>query len=1361
MARKSTYAAAALVCSLFLSVTGFGQSINATVGGNVADASGALIPGVTVTATNVGTNIANTTVTNESGTYNFPALQPGTYKVTAELPGFQTQTFTDVQLGGAQQVKLNFTLQIAAAAGTNVEVTVAADTILATTSNSVGTILPEYKVRDLPTIAGNVFNIVQNMPGVQRDGTGTFGYMAGGRLGDVNATRDGVNVNDGRYENGAWSTVYSSPDMIEEVKVVVAPVDAETSRGSGQVAMITRSGTNAFRGSVFWNNHNSALDANDWFNNRNNIAKSYDNRNQYGARLGGPIIKNKTFFFLFFNGQRDFKKNQASGLTYTDMAKSGIFRYWPGVDNQNASGTNPSVDLNGNPRIPNGVTGAPFVTDPSQPAAIGLFGSCNYKGAPVPNCKTFSDPNRTSIAAVKFLQEQFSRMPSPNRFTSSGTLSGDGLNTALISFVRRQDGLDQTNGNSDEINRDQYNARIDHNFNSKQKLSIIGTHEKTWGTATQAGLRPFPNAYDGLAVKRPVVYSIQLTSTLTASMLNQLRLSKSGSNNWQWASGNRNDEIGAEALSFMPVANGVPYRVVLAGTLNVDQISPFASIGGFGTWREGINPRYSIGDDLSWTVRKHAFKVGYEYRRTQSNGFNDPDYTPRVTIGAGGTNAAVLDSTTAGGGFTGLSTTNATYAKNILYNLSGSVNEIRQAYGVVSAKDTALVPNPAIRNNAHWNYQSEMSAYFKDDWKFRSDLTLNLGIHWEWYGQPYEHNGLAARVVGDDTSFLKVNCTSTPGVANSSVCTNLAQVQFVGKNSTHPEIGSYVNGNDNNNFAPSVGFAWNVPWFGKGKTVIRSGYGINYEGALRNFITVDSNINTVPGINQIANGAGLPFTPQAYTTIGTVQLPIPLPSGTATTAPFTVQPTQRTLGITTYKHVSPYTQNWNFEIQREIAKNTTVEIRYVGTKGTKLWSNIDYNQVNWLKTDGSSALFQAFNTARAGGESPLLDQIFNGIALNGGCGVVNVSSGCTGAKTIRGNTTTRAQLANGSFGAFLNSLNTNLQYTGGPTDAGSILRRAGLPDNYLVPDPQYSSVNIEGNHQTSTYHSLNLQVTRRLTSGFTNTTTYIWSKAMGYPAATDAPDPNNRADMNSLQAVDRKHQLSSNGSYELPFGTGRQLLGSAPSWLQNIVGKWQIGSIMNWVSGAPLVLTTGGTSTTGINTITNQSGKPVVVGAIPKDIGKVTKVANGVTYFAGFSQITDPTFAQISPLCAASTSNCDGLLNGYSNKALTDAKGNLILINPQPGNAGSLGRDVFRGPSRFDLDMNLVKRFRITETKEFEFRMDVVNVLNHPNFSAPSATNLSINQAGNFGAITSLASGTNIGGNGGLRSFVFNTRINF
>src|SRR5437016_5485817 len=806
MTGKSIYAVAALLC-LAACVNGLAQTSNATVGGTVGDASGALIPGVTVTATNIGTGIANTVLTNEAGAYQFAALQPGTYKISAELSGFQTQTFTDVQLGGAQQVRLNFTLQVAAAAGTNVEVTVAADTVLATSSNSIGTVLPESKIRELPTIAGNVFNIVQNMPGVMRDNTGTFGYMAGGRLGDVNATRDGVNVNDGRYENGAWSIVFTSPDMVEEVKVIVAPIDAETSRGSGQVSMVTRSGTNNYRGSAYWSNHNSAMDANDWFNNRTNTPNSYDNRNSYGARIGGPIIKNKTFFFALFAGQRDLKKNQATGITLTDYAKAGIFRYWPGVDPANASSLNPSVDNLGNPARPAG-TNTAVLADPNFPAAVGLFGSCNYKGAPVPNCRTFNDSNRTSISNTQFIQEELRRMPSPNQFVSSGMFNPDGLNTGLIRFTRRQEGLDLTNGNGDEVDRDQYNVRIDHNFNSNHKLSLIGTKEKTWGTATQAGLRAWPDAFDGLAVKRPYVYSIQLTSTLTNNLLNQLRLSKRASNNWQWGSADRGDATGAEARKLHPVANGVPFQVQFAtaagGSAALPQrLQPFSNIGGFGRWREGINPMRSIGDDLSLTAGKHAFKLGYEWRRQESNGFNDPNFTPLVSLGAGSNSQVVgLD----GNAFSGLTGNASTSARNLIYDLSGSVNDVRQAFGVLSAKDPRLQSTPIIRNNRHWNFQSETSMYFKDNWKFRNDLTLNLGVHYEYYGQPYEHDGNAARIVGDENTFRNVSCTSNIGSLNSfySTCSNLVQVQFVGKNSTHPDVPSNLKGNDSNNFAPSI-----------------------------------------------------------------------------------------------------------------------------------------------------------------------------------------------------------------------------------------------------------------------------------------------------------------------------------------------------------------------------------------------------------------------------------------------------------------------------------------------------------------------------------------------------------------------------
>src|SRR2546428_1655500 len=158
---------ATLVLCLVLSLNAFSQSTNATLGGTVQDASGAFIPGVTITATNTGTGIVTTVLSNEAGAYQFASLQPGTYEIKAELPGFQAAVARAFQLGGAQQARFNFTMQVGAAAGTTVDVSVAADTLLATSSSSVGAILPEYKVRDLPLATRDVFGLVAATAGVQ------------------------------------------------------------------------------------------------------------------------------------------------------------------------------------------------------------------------------------------------------------------------------------------------------------------------------------------------------------------------------------------------------------------------------------------------------------------------------------------------------------------------------------------------------------------------------------------------------------------------------------------------------------------------------------------------------------------------------------------------------------------------------------------------------------------------------------------------------------------------------------------------------------------------------------------------------------------------------------------------------------------------------------------------------------------------------------------------------------------------------------------------------------------------------------------------------------------------------------------
>jgi hypothetical protein len=299
---KKCFSIIVLLVCLTLPLLAGAQVINAGLSGTVSDTTGALIPGVEVTAKNTGTGVVSTAVTNEAGTYRFGSLQPGPYQVSATLPGFQGQQFL-VTLGTSQQIRQNFTLQVGAVTQ-NVEVSVAADQLLTAVSSSVGNVLPEKQVLNLPLVGRNVMDLATIMPGVVGNGGAgtTFAGIQAGGSGNVNLQLDGMTVNNGRHTQGLAAATAINPDMVEEVRIVVAAVDVE-GRGSAQVQVRTRSGTNQFHGAAVWNARNSALNANSWANNRQGVTPTWYNRHQYTASLGGPIIRNKTFFFGLFDGQ--------------------------------------------------------------------------------------------------------------------------------------------------------------------------------------------------------------------------------------------------------------------------------------------------------------------------------------------------------------------------------------------------------------------------------------------------------------------------------------------------------------------------------------------------------------------------------------------------------------------------------------------------------------------------------------------------------------------------------------------------------------------------------------------------------------------------------------------------------------------------------------------------------------------------------------------------------------------------------------------------------------------------------------------------------------------------------------------------
>ncbi len=384
--------ATGILVALALCGQAFGQSTFATVSGTVADPSSALLPGVSLTATNSATGVATTVVSNESGAYNLSGLLPGAYTVSAELPGFQKQTYTNVTLGNAQQIRLNFTLQVAGAAQ-SVEVTVAADTLLATSSSSIGEVLSQQKVSELPIVANNLVSFYQLMPGVRMNDDGVSGTFAGLTADKVNIQRDGVDASgSARYSQaGAQTATVMNPDLIGEMRITVSPVDAEMGRGNAQIQFLTRSGTNELRGAGVWAARNTALDANTWTNNLQvdpktgawkPTAPSYNNAHQLTGSVGGPIVKNKTFFFTLFDDQLVGARTTQNPIVLTPCARNGIFRYFDGWNNGNAisptvsTGTTPTiavVDGIGNPRPPATNPGGAAFTGTLRYASV--FGS--------------------------------------------------------------------------------------------------------------------------------------------------------------------------------------------------------------------------------------------------------------------------------------------------------------------------------------------------------------------------------------------------------------------------------------------------------------------------------------------------------------------------------------------------------------------------------------------------------------------------------------------------------------------------------------------------------------------------------------------------------------------------------------------------------------------------------------------------------------------------------------------------------------------------------------------------------------------------------------------------------------------------
>jgi len=804
--RKSL--SAIVVLCLILTATAsnlLSQTSNGQVGGVVQDPSRALIPGVTVTLTNTETGVSSTQVTNESGVYNFPSVQPGNaYQVTASLPGFKTSVTNDIRVGTTAQVRLNLTLEVGTV-DSRVEVSVSATQLLTESSASVGDVLTAQRAVDLPLIGNDVLDLVKILPGYRAfpqfdsPGVAVYSVFAGQTSNTVNVTRDGLSVVDGRNNAntfGISTTTNINPELIGEIRLVLAPVDAELGRGNTQIQVQTRGGTNRYTGSAVWNIQNSALNSNTWDNNNDTAVVNgvtvwqptrpdWRNTHDITFTYGGPIIRNKTFFFASWEYQKSNTRSLQTNTVYTDAARNGIFRYWEKWNPDDAASavptfpapattaTAPSVDYAGNPVRP--------ILNPDNTPYNGVlrcfsvFGNIKFDGAPftAADCpggtavtnSTAWDSFRPSPDATGYIAKILNKMPHANWFGA-----GDGLNTAGFRWVRGtsgQGGANAAAGVSDFVNRKQLNIKIDHNFTSNHRLSGSWSYQHDDSADFIAA---WPGGLNGETRRRPQVLTLTGTSTLSPTMLNEARFGLRYQKTGRFIA--TESSVASEAQEWFlqggANANGTVYPVAFnpAGIAN-GFISITSQSSGDTT------PLYDYADTLSWSTGRHSFKVGVDYRRASSTGYNSGNGStlPNITGGASTGLASILANTGSTGIFVNqlkdMLNATRTAAATQLYFLNASVASASQLYWIDDSTDVqnAVWEDMATRGKKFRDQHStEWSAFWKDDWKITENITLNLGLRYDYFGSPYIGSGFTSAAVGLGAGLFGVGRPDSGGL---------------------------------------------------------------------------------------------------------------------------------------------------------------------------------------------------------------------------------------------------------------------------------------------------------------------------------------------------------------------------------------------------------------------------------------------------------------------------------------------------------------------------------------------------------------------------------------------------------------------